>query len=163
DRFPVRIRYARDFREDEEKVKQLLVSRSAMPGGKAAMSPGGMKDGFDSRATGPYGESPHAAAGEHATLGTLHIPLGELPHIQIVEGPSMIRSENGRLCRYVTLNVSGERDVVGFVEDAQRAVAEKVPLPEGVHIVWSGEFEHQVRAAATLRIIIPIVFLLIFI
>ena len=75
----------------------------------------------------------------------------------------MIKSENGRLRNYVTLNVRGDRDVVGFVEEAQRVVAEKVSLPEGVHIEWGGEFEHQVRAAKTLRFVFPAVILLIFV
>ena len=66
----------------------------------------------------------------------------------------MIKSENGRLLNYVTLNVRG-RDIVGFVDEAQRVVAQKVKLPEGVHIEWSGEFEHQVRAARTLRFVFP--------
>ncbi|HKB38097.1 MAG TPA: efflux RND transporter permease subunit, partial [Gemmataceae bacterium] len=78
------------------------------------------------------------------------------------EGPAMMKSENGQLLNYVTLNVRG-RDVVGFVEEAQRVVAEKVHLPEGVHVEWSGEFEHQVRAARTLRIVFPVVVLLIFV
>jgi Cu(I)/Ag(I) efflux system membrane protein CusA/SilA len=73
----------------------------------------------------------------------------------------MLRSENGRLVNYVTLNVRG-RDMVGFVDEARRVVATKVSLPEGVHIEWSGEFEHQERAAKTLRIIFPAVILLIF-
>src|SRR5207248_3505707 len=50
-----------------------------------------------------------------------------------------------------------------FVDEAQLVVAEKVRLPEGVHIEWSGEFEHQARAAKTLRIIFPAVILLIFV
>src|SRR5206468_8872559 len=70
--------------------------------------------------------------------------------------------ENGQLVNYVTLMVRG-RDIVGFVEEAQRAVAEKVSLPEGVHVEWSGEFEHQVRAARTLRFIFPAVIVLIFV
>jgi len=74
----------------------------------------------------------------------------------------MIKSENGQLVNYVTLNVRG-RDMVGFVEEAQRVVGERVKLPEGVHIEWSGEFEHQVRAAQTLRFIWPMVGLIIFV
>jgi copper/silver efflux system protein len=74
----------------------------------------------------------------------------------------MIKSENGRLVSYVTLNVRG-RGIVGFVDEAQRVVANKVPLPEGVNIAWSGEFEHQVRAAETLRIVFPVVLVLIFV
>jgi len=75
----------------------------------------------------------------------------------------MIKSENGRLRNYVTLNVRGDRDIVGFVDEAQRVIAEKVQLPPGVHLEWSGEFENQVRAAKTLRIVIPAVIVVIFI
>ena len=92
----------------------------------------------------------------------LQVPLGAVADVRIVEGPAMIKSENGQLLNYVTLNVRG-RDIVGFVEEAQRAVAEKVRLPEGVHIEWSGEFEHQVRAAQTLRFVFPVVIVLIFV
>jgi Cu(I)/Ag(I) efflux system membrane protein CusA/SilA len=127
DRFPVRVRYARDFREDEQALSRLLVSRGSM--------------------------------GSNAPV---QIPLAELADVRIVEGPAMIKSENGRLRNYVTLNVRGNRDVVGFVEEAQRVVAEKVALPEGVHIEWSGEFEHLERASRTLRIILPAVLVLIF-
>lgn len=74
----------------------------------------------------------------------------------------MIRSENGQLLNYVTLNVRG-RDIVGFVDEAQRVVVDKVRLPEGVHLQWSGEFEHQVRAARTLLFVFPIMILLIFV
>jgi Cu(I)/Ag(I) efflux system membrane protein CusA/SilA len=63
---------------------------------------------------------------------------------------------------YVTLNVRG-RDMVGFVDEAKRVVAQKVQLPEGVHIEWSGEFEHQVRAAQTLRFVFPAAIALIFV
>ncbi len=83
--------------------------------------------------------------------------------VRIVEGPAEIKSENGQLVAYVALNVSGDRDVVGFVDEAQRVVAERVKLPAGVHIEWSGEFENQVRAAQTLRIVLPAVFALIFV
>lgn len=53
--------------------------------------------------------------------------------------------------------------MLGFVDEAQRVVAQKVQLPEGVSISWSGEFEHQVRAAQTLRFVFPAVIVLIFI
>jgi Cu(I)/Ag(I) efflux system membrane protein CusA/SilA len=110
---------------------------------------------------GPAGGGSHAARPPHAG-GKPLIPLSAVADIKIVEGPAMIKSENGRLLNYVTLNVRG-RDIVGFVEEAQRAVAQKVRLPEGVHLQWSGEFEHQVRAAKTLRLVFPAVVLLIFV
>ena len=59
--------------------------------------------------------------------------------MRIVEGPSMIKSENGRLRNYVTLNVRGDRDIVGFVEEARRAVDAEVRRPPGSDIDWSGQ------------------------
>jgi Cu(I)/Ag(I) efflux system membrane protein CusA/SilA len=79
--------------------------------------------------------------------------------VKVVEGPAVIKSENGLLRAYVRLNVRG-RDVVSFVEEAQRAVAEKVRLPEGSYLEWTGQFEHQVRARKTLMVLIPLVVLL---
>jgi Cu(I)/Ag(I) efflux system membrane protein CusA/SilA len=63
---------------------------------------------------------------------------------------------------YVQLNVR-DRDVVGFVDEAQRLVAQKVKLPQGMYLQWSGQFEHQVRARKTMQVVFPIVFLLIFV
>jgi Cu(I)/Ag(I) efflux system membrane protein CusA/SilA len=153
-RFPVRVRYARDFREDEEKVKRLLVS---------GMASRRMKGNLDTTMLQPG--PGHIAAPGHAPEepGPLQVPLSDVADVRIVEGPTMIKSENGRLLTYVTMNVSGDRDMVGFVEEAQRTVADKVTLPEGVHLVWSGEFEHQVRAAKTLRIVFPAVIFVIFV
>jgi Cu(I)/Ag(I) efflux system membrane protein CusA/SilA len=104
----------------------------------------------------------HAAAPAYAARGKPLIPLGAVAQVNVVEGPAMIKSENGQLLNYVTLNVRG-RDIVGFVDEAQRVVAQKVQLPPGVHLEWSGEFEHQVRAARTLRFVFPVVIVLIFV
>jgi Cu(I)/Ag(I) efflux system membrane protein CusA/SilA len=142
-RFPVRVRYARADRGDEEVVKRLLVS-----GGTAAPAPGAMA-------------APAMVAGT-GRAEPVQVPLGEVAEVRVVEGPATIRSENGQLLNYVTLNVRG-RDMVGFVEEARRVVADKVALPEGVHVEWSGQFEHQIRAANTLRFIFPAVILLIFV
>lgn len=168
DRFPVRIRYARSDRQDEESIRRLLVGAGGM---STPASPNGSSDGMDSTPaassadmsapTGGTG-TVHGAAPAHASQGAPLIPLGAVANVRIVEGPAMIKSENGRLLNYVTLNVRG-RDIVGFVDEAQRVVAQKVKLPEGVHIEWSGEFEHQVRAARTLRFVFPAVIILIFI
>jgi copper/silver efflux system protein len=146
-RFPVRVRYARARRGDEEAVKRLLVS-----GGMAAPGAGEPAEG------GLHDVAPgHAAGGR-----PVQVPLSAVADVRIVEGPAMIRSENGQLMNYVTLNVRG-RDLVGFVDEAKRVVREKVALPEGVHVEWAGQFEHQVRAANTLRIIFPLVAVLIFV
>lgn len=159
DRYPVRIRYARNNREDEESVKRLLVSPGSMAAPAAMALPGAPADSVPP----PTGDRVHQAAPEHGSRGKKSpIPLSALANVRIVEGPSMIKSENGQLLNYVTLMVRG-RDMVGFVDEAKRIVAEKVRLPEGVHIEWSGEFEHQMRAAQTLRFVFPAVIVLIFV
>jgi Cu/Ag efflux pump CusA len=152
ERFPVRVRYARASREDEEAVRRLLI-----PAGMVAES---------RRANGMTGDptfrtDSHGGVAEHAAKGKRLIPLTAVADVRITEGPAVIKSENGRLLNYVTLNVRG-RDAVGFVEEAKRAVAAKVQLPEGVHVEWAGEYEHQERAAKTLRWVFPAVILLIF-
>jgi Cu(I)/Ag(I) efflux system membrane protein CusA/SilA len=161
DRFPVRVRYARAYREDEQAIKHLLVSRGNM-GASSGMARSSATGGGMANASS--GDDIHQAAPGHTADSNipLQIPLDELAEVRVVEGPAMIKSENGRLRNYVTLNVRGDRDIVGFIEEAQRVVSEKVQLPEGVHLEWSGEFEHQVRAAKTLRIILPMVLVLIF-
>ncbi|OGC22218.1 cation transporter [candidate division WOR-1 bacterium RIFOXYB2_FULL_42_35] len=89
------------------------------------------------------------------------IPLAELAKITTTIGPSMINSENGLLRAFVLMNVRG-RDMVGFVEEASKVVSQKVKLPPGYFIQWSGEFENQVRAKQQLMLIVPLAFFLIF-
>jgi Cu/Ag efflux pump CusA len=161
DRFPVRVRYARVDRNDEDSIRRLLISPgSSMAAGSAAST--GSTSEMSADSTNVTGSSGHAASPAHAVKGKPFIPLSTVADVKIVEGPAMIKSENGRLLNYVTLNVRG-RDMVGFVDEAQRVVAQKVKLPEGVHLEWSGEFEHQVRAARTLRFVFPVVIVLIFV
>lgn len=153
DRFPVRVRYARVNREDEEAVKRLLI-----PGGLAAgRKPGEMPQTGDSM----FRTASHAGVIEHTAKVKGLIPLASVADVRITEGPAVIKSENGRLLNYVTLMVRG-RDAVGFVDEAKRVIAAKVKLPEGVHIEWAGEFEHQERAAKTLRWVFPAVIAIIF-
>ncbi|MBX9583610.1 MAG: efflux RND transporter permease subunit [Gemmataceae bacterium] len=156
DRFPVRIRYARASREDEEAVKRLLVSGSARVGRPAMGEQAGPQT-----LTLDGAKAGHAAVPGHAAKGRPLIPVASVADVRIVEGPAVVKSENGRLLNYVTLNVRG-RDAVGFVEEARRVVEQKVKLPEGVHVAWAGEFEHQERAAQTLKVVFPAVILVIF-
>ncbi|HEY2827394.1 MAG TPA: efflux RND transporter permease subunit, partial [Pirellulales bacterium] len=170
DRFPVRIRYARADRNDEESIRHLLISPGSMATGSGmatastSMTPNSSTQTAmpSESANAPANREGHSASPAHAAKGRPFIPLSVVADVKIVEGPAMIKSENGRLLNYVTLNVRG-RDMVGFVDEAQRVVADKVKLPEGVHLQWSGEFEHQVRAARTLRFVFPVVIVLIFV
>ncbi|MBY0588827.1 efflux RND transporter permease subunit [bacterium] len=164
-RFPVRIRYARTDRRDEESIGRLLVGPKNMGGASISNSAGESSSptmsSSNALSTLARSNEQHNTSPGHATGSSALVPLSTVADIKIVEGPAMIRSENGRLLNYVTLNVRG-RDIVGFVDEAQRSVAQKVVLPEGIHIEWSGEFEHQVRAARTLRFVFPMVIILIF-
>ncbi|OJW17053.1 MAG: silver transporter [Planctomycetales bacterium 71-10] len=144
-RFPVRVRYARDFRTDEEALKHTLI---AARGSAAAGSdtPGGMG------MAGASGGAPASGSGTQPT----QIPLSEVANVRVVEGPSMIKSENGLLRAYVQLTVTG-RDEVGFVEEARRVVADKVKLPQGMYVEWSGQFENELKTRKTLQIVFPAV------
>ncbi len=93
------------------------------------------------------------------------VPIKEIAKIEQVEGVVAIGREKGQRYTVVRSNVEG-RDLVGFVEEARRSVAEKVKLPTGYTVQFGGQFENQQRAAATLSIVIPIsiglIFLLLF-
>jgi Cu(I)/Ag(I) efflux system membrane protein CusA/SilA len=121
-RFPVRVRYAPQYRADPRALERVLVS------------------------------SP----------GSAQVPLGQLATIRHARGPAMISSENGLLLATVLLNVQG-RDVGGFIRDAREAVDERVPLPAGYYLGWSGRWENQEHARQRLLVVLPIVLFIIFV
>ncbi|MBC9176010.1 efflux RND transporter permease subunit [Pseudoroseomonas ludipueritiae] len=90
------------------------------------------------------------------------IPLGQLATVQLRRGPPTIRTENAQLVNYVYVDMHG-RDIGGYVADAQRAVAERVQMPPGYHLEWSGQFEYMQRAKAKLAIVVPVTLLIIFV
>jgi len=122
ERYPVRVRYARELRDNIDALRRVLVST---------------KDGAQ-------------------------IPIAQLVDIYFVTGPAMINSENGLLRAYVLMNVRGGRDMVGFVEEASKVVADKVKLPQGYFLKWSGQFENQVRAKNKIAVLLPISLLINF-
>ena len=111
--------------------------------------------------------------GEPTSMSTLQIalpngervPLSAVATLESIEGAVSISRERGQRFSVVRSNVEG-RDLVGFVEDAKRAVTERVVLPQGYVIQWGGQFENQQRAAARLAVVIPLaigmIFLLLF-
>ena len=90
------------------------------------------------------------------------VPLGQIATIQRVLGPNEIASENGRLRVFVQANVT-DRDLGGFVDDAKSAIARDLKLDPGMTIEWSGQYENQLRARQTLRLIMPVVLVIIFV
>ena len=89
------------------------------------------------------------------------IRIGDVAHLRRTAGAVKVDRENAGRFAIVQAYVSG-RDLVGFVEDAQKAVAAKVQLPAGYRLVWGGQFENQRRAATRLAIVVPIALGLIF-
>jgi copper/silver efflux system protein len=115
ERFPVQVRYARDFRDSPEAIGQLLVS------------------------------------GEQG----IQVPLAQVADIRFTPGPPMIRSENGYLNDLVSIDVRG-RDVGSYVAEAKQVVANKVRIPAGYRLEWSGQYEALERVKSRLEVVVPL-------
>ena len=89
------------------------------------------------------------------------VPLGEVAKVSLAQGPSSIRTENAQLATYIYVDVR-DRDIGGYVADAQKAVAASVQFPPGSYATWSGQFEYLERAEARLKIVVPVTLLIIF-
>ena len=121
ERYPINVRYQRDFRSDIDSLRRVLVSAA----------------------------------------GGAQVPIGELATFTFSRGPAMIRDEDGMLTGYVFLDLN-TRDYGGFVNDATRMLNAKLKLPAGYTYQWSGEYEFELRARERLKLILPVVFLAIF-
>lgn len=150
-RFPIRVRYMKDYRMDIEDLKKVYVTVS------------GNSMNIGSGTNSNMGEGTNKPNSSSST-GKLQIPLGEIVDIKITSGPPMIGSENALLRSIVFLNVRG-RDMGGYVNEAKEVLDKEFAntLPKGYFYSWSGQWENQIRAKRTLEIIMPIVFLVIFV
>jgi len=122
ERYPVNIRYLRDYRNDLPALKRVLIP---------------LKDGS-------------------------HIPISQVADIQLSKGPPSIKSENARRTAWIYVDLRGI-DVGSYVKTAQAAVAEKIKLPAGYSIVWSGQYEYMEKARERFMVIIPLTVLIIFV
>ncbi|MEQ1555667.1 MAG: CusA/CzcA family heavy metal efflux RND transporter, partial [Gallionella sp.] len=95
------------------------------------------------------------------TMSGAMIPLGQLAAVTISKGAPSIRTENALLSAYIFVDIR-ERDIGSYVDEARRAVAAEVKFPPGYYATWSGQFEYMERAAAKMKIVIPITLLIIF-
>ncbi|PYO09927.1 MAG: CusA/CzcA family heavy metal efflux RND transporter [Gemmatimonadetes bacterium] len=96
-----------------------------------------------------------------ATPAGAQVALGELARIAVVKGPTLIKSEDAYLNNIVYVDVLG-RDIGGYVNDAKRLLEQKLALPPGYRLEWSGQFEALQRAASKLRVVVPITLAIIF-
>ncbi len=89
------------------------------------------------------------------------VPLGQVAKISLAKGPASIRTENAQLVVYIFVDFR-DRDIGGYVADAQKAVAEQVRFPQGYYATWSGQFEYLQRAEARMKIVVPVTLMIIF-
>jgi len=89
------------------------------------------------------------------------VPLGEVAKVAPARGPSSIRTENGQLATYIYVDIR-DRDLGGYVAEAQRAVEASIQFPPGYYVMWSGQYEYLERAAARLKIVVPLTLAIIF-
>ena len=92
--------------------------------------------------------------------GGKHIPISQVADIRIKKGPPGIKSENARRTAWIYVDLK-DIDVGTYVANAQKVIAEKVTLPAGYNIVWSGQYEYMQAAAAKLKVVIPLTLLVI--
>ncbi|ODS53461.1 MAG: cation transporter [Acidobacteria bacterium SCN 69-37] len=121
ERYPVNVRYARQFRESIPALERVLVKT-------------------------PMGAS---------------IPLSQVAEITLTTGPAMVRDEDAQLAGYVYVDTV-TTDIGGYVEAAKAALAQQLQLPTGYTLQWTGQYEFQVRARERLKILVPLVFFIIF-
>src|SRR5262245_1895616 len=120
-RYPVNVRYARELRDNLERLSQVLVP-----------TPSGAQ-----------------------------IPIVQIADIKRVNGPSMIRDENGMLAGYVSVDLASN-DIGGYVERAKKLVQDQLKLTPGYSLVWSAQYENMLRVRERLKIVIPVTLVLIF-
>ena len=82
------------------------------------------------------------------------LALGDVADVRITDGPDMIRSENARLSGWIYVDFRN-RDIGSYVAEAQHAVAEKIKLPQGYSLAWSGQYEYLQRAIERLTLVVP--------
>ena len=122
ERYPVNVRYKREFRAEPEQLRRVLV----------------------------------------ATPTGVQVPLAQLADLKLTRGPPVIKSEAAEPVGYVYVDVAG-RDLGGYVNEARKVVEEKVTIPNGYHLVWSGQYEYMQRAQKRLMYVVPLTLFIVFV
>lgn len=120
ERYPVNVRYPRDWRDSPERLRQLPI----------------------------------------VTARGGHVVLGDVANVHIEDGPPMIKSEGARLTGWTYVDIQN-RDVGSYVAAAQKLVAQKLKLPAGYALTWSGQYEYMQRAKQNLKLVVPLTLVLI--
>ena len=88
------------------------------------------------------------------------VPLSRVASIEVDEGPAQVSRENIQRRLVVEANIRG-RDLGSFVTEAQQVIRDRVSLPSGYYLEWSGQFKHLQEASRRLAVVVPITLLLI--
>ena len=150
ERYPISVRYARDFREDLDALKRVLIPLP-MTGSIASSA---------AMAGGRPNSSSRTSASDTPSEGVGHIPISMLADIQYKTGPPSIRNENGQLVGFVGVDITTD-DIGSYVTAASKRINESVQFPPGYYIQWAGQFEYQERAFKRLLLIGPFTLLII--
>jgi len=143
ERYPISIRYARDFRNDLDALKRVLVPVPALA---TALNPASaVSDSSDSL----MGLQPH-------------IPISLVAKMGYKMGPPLIRSEDGQLVGFVFVDITGS-DIDGYVQAAAQHISEQVKFPPGYYVQWAGQFQYLKEAEQRLAVVIPFTLLIIFV
>ncbi|TXI42569.1 MAG: efflux RND transporter permease subunit [Nitrosomonas sp.] len=146
-------------------VGDLLEVVSAALGGEAITTTVEGRERFDVAIRYPreLRSDPQAIATQVLVpaMGGTMIPLGQLAKIMLVQGPPSIRTENALLSAYIFVDIR-DRDIGGYIADAQQAVREQVQFPPGYYATWSGQFEYMQRATEKLKLVVPLTIVLVF-
>jgi Cu(I)/Ag(I) efflux system membrane protein CusA/SilA len=90
------------------------------------------------------------------------VPLGALADIKVVTGPPMIKNENGTLVGYVFADIdTSQRDLGGWVNDAKSVVADRIEIPPGYSLQWTGQYEFMAELTSRLRTVVPLTVVLV--
>ncbi|AFN74015.1 heavy metal efflux pump, CzcA family [Melioribacter roseus P3M-2] len=121
ERYPVNLRYMRDYRENIDALKRVLVP---LPSGG-------------------------------------NIPLEQLGQIEIKKGPPSIKSENARPNTWVYVDLNQDADVGTYISRAKEIIGDKLQLPAGYSIKWSGQYEYMERSSKHLMMVVPLTLLIV--
>ncbi|PYK02585.1 MAG: CusA/CzcA family heavy metal efflux RND transporter [Verrucomicrobia bacterium] len=143
ERYPIAVRYARDFREDLDALKRVLVATPAGPQNSAAVNAGSENGN-----------------GETVSGKGAQVPISMLADISYKTGPPSIRNENGQLVGFVFMDITTD-DIDGYVRAANQRINERVKFPPGYYVQWAGQFEYQQRAFKRFLLLFPFTLLII--
>ncbi|MDH3575048.1 MAG: efflux RND transporter permease subunit [Desulfobacteraceae bacterium] len=90
------------------------------------------------------------------------VPITQVADIRIIKGPPVVKSENARNTAWIYVDITGI-DVGTYVKKAQEVVREKIKLPPGYSMIWSGQYEYMIRAQKRLMIVVPMTLIIIFV